>query len=103
MAEILVALQAGTGDTMADVAKGCGLKADWAADVAAGRITEVDLPHIQEVCEGLHCSPYDLWGKDTAQAILHAYGPELWPRFIEPLEPPPIELPGPEPPPELTL
>lgn len=103
VAEILVALQAGTGDSMAVVATGCGLKADWAADVAAGRITEVDLPHIQEVCEGLHCSPYDLWGKDAAQGILHAYGPELWPRFIEPLEPPPIELPGPEPPPELTL
>ena len=98
VAEILLAIQAGTGDDLPDVARGCGLDPTWAAEIASGQVTEVDVPHVQEVCEGLHCSPYDLWGKDAAQGILHAYGPELWPRLIEPLEPPPVELPGLEPP-----
>lgn len=98
VSELLIAIQAATGDDMPDVARGCGLDPAWAADVVAGRITDVDVPHVQEVCEGLHCSPFDLWGEDDARGILHAYGPELWPRLIEPLEPAPIEPPVVQPP-----
>ena len=76
-----------TGDDLATVARGIGLEPEWAAGVLVGEITEVDLDHIHRVCTGLHCSPYDLWGVDGGRAIAHGYGPELWPRYIEPLEP----------------
>lgn len=45
----------------------------------------LDVDQIGRVCEALRCSPYDLWGPDLAQRILHAYGPERWPSHIEPL------------------
>lgn len=78
-----------TGDDVATVARGIGVEAEWAAGVLVGEVAEVDLDHIQRVCEGLHASPYDLWGVKAGRAIAHAYGPELWPRYREPLEPPP--------------
>jgi hypothetical protein len=65
--------------------------------VMDGTITEVDLDHVQRLCEGLHCTPYDFWGAEAGRSIVHAYGPELWPRYIEPLaEPPGRGLGGPE-------
>lgn len=108
VAELLAGVEAGTGDDLATVARGIGLEPAWAASVVAGEVGEVDLPHVAQVCEGLRCSPYDLWGEDDAAGILHAYPPSLWPRFIEPLQPPDlgIEPPGPElpgPGPELGL
>ena len=83
---LLHAQQRVTKDGWDDVAQGFGLDAQWVKGVLSGEITEVDLPHIAELCEGVHCSPYDLWGKEDAQTVLHAYGPELWPRLIEPLQ-----------------
>ncbi len=77
-----------TGDDVATVARGIGVEAEWAAGVLVGDIGEVDLDHIQRVCEGLHCSPYDLWGVNGGRGVAHAYGPELWPRYLEPLDPP---------------
>jgi len=70
-------------DAVADEFK---LDREWARGVVTGEVAEVDLPHIAQVCEGFHCSPYDLWGKEDADTILHAYGPHLWPRMIEPLQ-----------------
>jgi hypothetical protein len=90
-------VQQGTGDQIDIVAKGFGVEDWWAESVLTGKITEVDIEHIQNVCEALHCSPYDLWGVDDARRILHVYGPELWPRFIEPLEPPPLSAQAIEP------
>lgn len=95
-----------TGDTVAEVAKGLGVDDGWALGVLDGTVESVDLPHVQALCDALHCTPYDFWGVDAGRAILHAYGPELWPRFIEPLDAwPPRPLTGPElggkiPPPE---
>lgn len=76
-----------TGDDVATVAKGIGVEPEWAAGVLVGDILEIDLDHIQRLCAGLHCTPYDLWGLVGGRAIAHVYGPELWPRYIEPLEP----------------
>ena len=75
-----------TGDDVATVARGVGVEPEWARAVLTGQIDEVDIPHAQQLCEGLHCSPYDLFGADAARSIAHAYGPELWPRHIEPLD-----------------
>lgn len=83
----LRALQVDTGDDVATVARGVGVEAEWAAAVLSGEIATVDVVHVQALCEGLHCTPYDLFGADAARSIDHAYGPELWPRYIEPLEP----------------
>jgi hypothetical protein len=92
----LQALQRDTRDDLATIARGMNLEPEWAAGVLDGSITEVDLPHVQRICEGLHCTPYDFWGAEAGRSILHAYGPELWPRYIEPLLPPPPDLGGPD-------
>lgn len=76
-----------TGDDITTVAQGIGVEAEWAAAVLVGEVAEVDLRHIQAVCEGLHCSPHDLRRLEGGRAIAQAYGPELWPRHMEPLEP----------------
>ena len=107
-----------TGDDLPTVARGIGLDPEWARAVLDGVIVEVDVAHVQQVCEGLHCTPYDLFGPDAARSIAHAYGPELWPAAVEPLDPGgwtaedfevggpvgPLAHPAPEPPgPELDL
>lgn len=76
-----------TGDELATVARGIGVEAEWAAGVLSGAITDIDVDHVQRLCEGLHCTPYDLFGACAGRSIAHVYGPELWPRYIEPLEP----------------
>jgi hypothetical protein len=98
LVEQIRCVQRGTGDSLELVAKGFGVEDWWADSLIVGKITDVDLEHIQQVCEALHCSPYDLWGVNDARRILHAYGPELWPRFIEPLETPPLEAQSIDPP-----
>jgi hypothetical protein len=90
-------LQHGTGDTLEIIAKGLDIEDWWARSIITGKITDIDIDHVQRICESLSCSPYDLWGEHDARTILHAYGPELWPRFIEPLGPQPPEQPGPRP------
>ena len=89
-----------TGDDVATVAHGLGVDPGWARGVLTGEITDLAVPDVQRLCEGLHCSPYDLFGAEAARSIAHAYGPELWPRYIEPLEPLGVEGlgKGPEPP-----
>lgn len=88
-------LQHGTGDTLEVIAKGLDVEDWWARSIVNGKIGDIDIDHVQRICESLHCSPYDLWGARDARTILHAYGPELWPRFIEPLGPPEPEQSGP--------
>lgn len=66
-------------------ATGLGLEPQLLAGVLDGSVREVDLVTIRTLCEGLHCSPYDLWGVANGRRILHAYGPEHWPSYIEPL------------------
>lgn len=104
-------MMADTGDGVGQVAKFLAVEPAWADDVLAGRITEVDVAHIQHLCEVLHCTPHDFWGAEAGRSIIDAYPPEVWPRFIEPLDawpprpltdpnppgqpgPPPPELPG---------
>jgi len=53
--------------------------------VVAGTVAEVAVDHVAQVCEGLHCTPYDLWGSAGARSIAHAYGPDDWPVDTEPL------------------
>jgi hypothetical protein len=76
-----------TGDDIGVVAGANGLDARWAAAVVAGAVTRVDLPHVRHVCEGLRCTPYDLWGTAAARSISHAYVPDAWPARTEPLLP----------------
>jgi hypothetical protein len=66
-------------------AQGLGLDPELAADVLADRRNDVTVEEIDDVCEALRCSPYDIWPPEDARGILHAYGPERWPRYIEPL------------------
>ena len=76
-----------TGDDLPTVARGIGLDPDWARGVLTGDVVDVDVAHVQQVCEGLHCTPYDLFGPELARSIAHAYGPDLWPAGVQPLEP----------------
>jgi hypothetical protein len=85
-----------THDDLSTVARGINVEPEWAKGVMDGSITEVDLNHVQRLCHGLHCTPYDFWGAEAGRSILHAYGPELWPRYIEPLAAPGRDLGGPE-------
>ena len=71
--------------TVEDAAREFGIEPRWARAVIEGTVTEVDVPHVQQVCEGWSCTPYDFWGTDAARTIVHAYPPELWPRHIAPL------------------
>lgn len=88
----------GTGDELAEVARSLNVEPAWAAGVLDGLITEVDVDHVQRLCEGLRCTPHDFWGTEDANGIMEAYRPELWPRWIEPLAPPdpPPEPEGPD-------
>jgi hypothetical protein len=80
-------LQAIAGDNdVATFATGLGVERRLVEDLLAGKLTELDVHQIGQVCDGLHCSPYDLWGPEQARTVLHAYGPEHWPRYIEPLD-----------------
>jgi hypothetical protein len=63
-----------------------GLEVSTAEALMSGEVRTLDGPGIGQVCEALRCSPYDLWGVDLAQAALHLYPPEHWPRQIEPLD-----------------
>lgn len=47
---------------------------------------DLSVEQAAEVCEALRCSPYDFWGAERARTILDVYGPERWPRYIEPLD-----------------
>lgn len=62
-----------------------GLEPELARDLLDGTIDDLDVAQIAHVCDALHCSPYDLWGVQLGREILDAYGPEQWPRHIEPL------------------
>ncbi|MGH9186194.1 MAG: hypothetical protein ACRD0U_10340, partial [Acidimicrobiales bacterium] len=69
-----------------EFARGFDLDPKLAERLITGRIADLDMDQIAQLCQGLHCSPYDLWGSELARSILHAYGPERWPRHIEPLD-----------------
>jgi len=83
----LEALVVDSYDDIAEVARTNGLDPRWAAAVAAGSVTQLDVAHVRHVCEGLRCTPYDLWGTQGARSISHAYGPDAWPAATEPLMP----------------
>jgi hypothetical protein len=76
----------GAESDLATFAGGLSMPPALVADLTSGRPFALNIDRISQVCEALRCSPYDLWGKDLAQGILHAYGPERWPRYIEPLD-----------------
>lgn len=89
IARVLADYQADFGDTDTGMfARGLGLDEEFVDDVVSGRITTLDVEQIADVCEGLWASPYDLWHPDEARTILHAYGPERWPRTILPVDEP---------------
>ncbi len=81
----LEALVVDTGDDVEEVGRALGVEPEWAAAVAQGTMTRVDLRHVRLVCEGLRCSPYDLWGTVGARSVAYAYGPDDWPVQTEPL------------------
>lgn len=76
----------GVDDDPLLISRGLNLDADLVGGLLAGTTTELGVDEIAAVCEAFHCSPYDLWEPAVARNILHAYGPEKWPRHIEPLE-----------------
>ena len=69
-----------------EFARGLGLDPTLTEHLVAGRVVDLDLKQIGQLCESLQCSPYDMWGPELARSILYAYGPENWPRRIEPLD-----------------
>lgn len=73
-------------DDVATFAQGLDLEVRFTDDLLTGRTRDVSIEQISALCEGLHCSPFDLWGAELARTVLHAYGPERWPRYIEPLD-----------------
>lgn len=91
---VLAGYRADFGESDAGMlARGLGLDEKLVDDLFAGRITTLDVEQIAGVCEGLMASPYDLWHPDEARTILHAYGPERWPRTIFPLDDPEPRMP----------
>lgn len=68
------------------MARGFGLDEELVTDILDGRTTSLDLEQIRAVCEGLKCSPYDMWGPEGGRAILDVYPPDQWPRYIESLD-----------------
>lgn len=73
-------------DDIGTFARGLGIDPHLAQGVLSGTVEQLTIEQIAEVCEALRCSPYDVWGPEMGRAILHAYGPESWPRHIEPLD-----------------
>lgn len=73
-------------DDLASFARGLGLDPALAQAVIDGNAGDLDVEKIAHVCEALRCSPYDVWGAKLGREILDAYGPERWPRHIEPLD-----------------
>jgi hypothetical protein len=101
----LEALVVDTGDPIAEVAAVYHLEPGWAEAVVDGRVSRVDLAQVRQVCEGLRCTPYDMWGTAGARSVAHAYGPAEWPAHTEALVPvegvdvgPALAVPEPGPP-----
>jgi DNA-binding Xre family transcriptional regulator len=69
-----------------EFARGLGLDPALTEQLVAGRVDDLDITQIAQLCESLQCSPYDVWEPELARSILHVYGPENWPRRIEPLD-----------------
>lgn len=65
---------------------GLGIDPALARAVIDGDVVELNVEQISHVCEALRCSPYDLWGRELGREIIDVYGPERWPRYIEPLD-----------------
>jgi len=86
----LEALAIDTGDDVADVAdvaRAHHVDPQWAQAVVEGRVSRVDLAHVRQVCEGLRCTPYEMWGTTGARSVAHSYGPAEWPAYTEALIP----------------
>ncbi len=83
----LEALVIDSGDDIAEVARANNLDPDWAASVVNGTTTKVELARVRQVCAGLACTPYDMWGTDAARSVAGTYGPAEWPAVTEPLMP----------------
>lgn len=83
----LEALVVDSGDDVAEVARAHHLEPQWAEAVVDGRVSRLDLAHVRQACEGLRCTPYDLWGTEAARSVAHAYGPAEWPAHTEALIP----------------
>lgn len=73
-------------ESLTAFAHGVGIDADLARQIVDGTVRHLDVDQIANVCEGLRCSPFDLWGAQLGREILDVYGPERWPRHIEPLD-----------------
>jgi hypothetical protein len=71
-----------------ECAVGIDVDAGLLRGILDGTIAELDVPEIRAVCEGMHCSPYDMWGTAIGRQMLGVYGPEQWPAHIDPLDDP---------------
>jgi hypothetical protein len=69
-----------------ELAKGLGLEHQFVLDVLSGERQSLDVREIAATCEALHASPFDVWEPGDARRIVGAYGPEHWPRYIEPID-----------------
>jgi hypothetical protein len=69
-----------------DLAKGLGLEHQFVLDVLSGDRQSLDVREVAATCDALHASPFDLWKPEEARQIVGAYGPEHWPRYIEPVD-----------------
>jgi hypothetical protein len=89
VAQVLTRLRRDTylaAENLTAFAHGLGIDADLARDIVDGTLRNLDVEQIADVCEGLRCSPFDLWGPQMGREILEVYGPERWPKHIEPLD-----------------
>jgi hypothetical protein len=74
-----------SGEDIDGVARALTVEPAWVRGVVAGEVAAVDVRHVRRVCEGLRCTPYDLWGATAARSVAYAYGPDEWPAEAEPL------------------
>jgi hypothetical protein len=72
-------------DDIETFAAGLGLRSDLVRGVLEGKVDELGVDEVVAVCEGLRCTPAQLWGRDLAGQIAHAYDPAAWPEHTEPL------------------
>lgn len=77
--DLIAATIADTGDRLAVVAEGLGFDLDWAATIASGDITHLDLDEVKQICQWLYVTPYDLWQPREAKVIEGLWPARDWP------------------------
>ena len=82
-----------TGDEVATVARGVGVEPEWARAVLSGAMDEVDIPHVQQLCEACTAPPTTSLGPMRPAPSPTPTGPSCGPAAWSPWSPPSTSSP----------